>query len=70
MIYDSFDVAGVCKGCGCATYYYIEGDYPLCNNCMTKLIQDATNILNKAEDNPKVSYSFDINYKEETNAQS
>ena len=40
MIYDTFEVKGNCKGCGKATEWHINGDYPVCNNCMTTLISD------------------------------
>ena len=40
MIYDTFAVKGNCKGCGKPTEWHINGDYPVCPNCMRKLITD------------------------------
>ena len=40
MIYDSYSVAGNCKGCGCKTYWHINGDYPACKYCISGMIMD------------------------------
>jgi len=46
MIYDTFEVKGNCRGCGKSTEWYINGDYPVCRNCMTKLISDFHTVTN------------------------
>ena len=40
MIYDTFPVEGNCKGCGNSTYWHINGDYPVCLDCMESMIYD------------------------------
>lgn len=38
MIYDRFGAPAVCRGCGATTYWYIEGEYPLCPKCALELV--------------------------------
>ena len=45
MIYDTFEVKGNCKGCGKATEWHINGDYPVCRDCMLHLIDDAKRVM-------------------------
>ena len=45
MIYDTFEVKGNCRGCGKATEWHINGDYPVCRDCMISLINDAQRVL-------------------------
>ena len=45
MIYDTFEVKGNCRGCGKSTELHINGDYPVCRDCMLHLIDDASRIM-------------------------
>ena len=53
MIYDTFEVKGNCRGCGKATEWHINGDYPLCRSCMISLINDASRIMRITEKEAK-----------------
>ena len=53
MMYDTFEVKGNCKGCGEGTEWHINGDYPLCRNCMISLINDAARIIIMTEKEAK-----------------
>jgi len=44
MIYDTFEVKGNCRDCGKATEWHINGDYPVCRDCMISLINDAQRV--------------------------
>ena len=47
MIYDTYAVKGNCRGCGKATEWHINGNYPICNNCMKSLISDVHAVTNR-----------------------
>ena len=49
MQYDKFSVKGVCRGCGKATKYYINNDYPVCIDCMYNLINDFNEVITIAD---------------------
>ena len=46
MVYDTFEIKGNCRGCGVATEWHINGEYPLCINCMEELIGDVNALIN------------------------
>ena len=45
MIYDKFGVPAVCRGCGATTYWYINGEFPLCPACALYLARDIQHVL-------------------------
>ena len=45
MIYDRFGVPAICRGCGATTYWYIEGEYPLCPKCALELVIEIDQVL-------------------------
>ena len=51
MIYDTFEVKGNCRGCGKATEWHINGDYPVCRDCMKNLIDDFYAVSNENNKN-------------------
>ncbi len=59
MTYDKFEIKGNCRGCGMATEWHINGDYPLCRDCMVSLIYDAATIDNGAIEEAVKSYGVE-----------
>jgi predicted amidophosphoribosyltransferase len=49
VIYDTFEIKGNCKGCGGATKWHINGDYPLCRDCMRNLMHDYETVMKRVE---------------------
>ena len=55
MIYDTYGVKGNCRGCGKATEWHINGEYPVCKRCINNLIEDILANVN----NRKLIYKGD-----------
>ena len=60
MIYDSFKVKGNCRGCGKATEWHINVDYPICQECIKGLIDDFYSVTNSTNKHDYIKCIMEI----------